>query len=153
GEGVCSADIGTTSMNVGAVRYKQFDDGDVTALRGDMQWRVADFCPGKVRIGSVLQQPPHARSSFGAGPAQDVAQRWNASRNAVDVCSETMQQFKRWKVATAGCDVHGNAVGRIGAAFQQHLRERGVIHGNERTPKRGARKLAMPVPVVFAVWV
>ena len=65
----------------------------------------------------------------------------------------TVQQFKCGQIATARSDVHRDAVRGIGAAFEQHLGKRDVTHGNERAPKRGPRKFAMPVPIVFAVGV
>ena len=44
-----------------------------------------------------------------------------------------------------------DAVGRIGACLEQHLRQRQVSDGADRSPQRRARQLGMPVPVVLGV--
>lgn len=43
-------------MNVGSMRGKQLDHGDVPTLYGNVQWRVAGVGPGKIGVGSVVQE-------------------------------------------------------------------------------------------------
>src|SRR5215510_5342840 len=108
GQRVRSATISTSPMDIGAVVHEQLNHWNVPSLRRDVQRRVVKLAPGKVRVGAVLEQPTHAgvAPSRVVGPTQDIAQRGNSARDAVDVDAKAMQQFKGSEIAATRSDVH-----------------------------------------------
>src|SRR5215472_335325 len=151
GDGMRGAAARATLMNVSSIGDEQLNHSNVPAFRSNMEWRVTCLEPGQVRVRSMLQQPTYARDIFGLCPAQNVTQGRNPSWNSVNVDTKTLKLFKRRKIPTPCGDVRRNAVGRIGAALEQDLCKLRMTHVDERAPKGGARKLGMPVPIVFGI--
>ena len=143
------AAVGAAAQRIGAVLHEQFDHRHIPSPRRDVQRRFAVMAPREIRIRAVFEQP--ARSGRIGGPVHHVDQRRHAAGNPVHVDAEAVQQLERGEIAAAAGDVDGHAVGRIGAGLEQHLRERQMPDCTDRAPQRRARKLRMPVPVIFGV--
>ncbi len=150
---VSRATVRATPVNVGTVLHEQLSHRHIPSLGGEVQGSITDLAPRKIRVGAVIEQPADARDAgpVVVRPAEDVAQRRDAARDTVDVHPKPMQQLERFEIAPTRGDVHGNAIRRIRSRFEQHLRERQMVHRTERSPQRGARQFAMPVPMVFRI--
>src|SRR5262249_40345087 len=75
GKRVGSAAVWTTSMDIRAVVSGRLNHREVQAWRRNVQGSVARLAPGKVRVGTVLQQPANTRGANDGVhcPTQDVA--------------------------------------------------------------------------------
>ena len=151
GQRVRRGAVRAAARDIGAVLDEPLDHRHVPSSRGDVQRRFAGVAPGEVRVRAVIEQP--ARAGRIVGPQHHVDERRHAAGDAVHVQAVAVQQFERVEIAAAAGDVRRDAVGRIRAGLEQHLRQRQVPDGADRSPQRRARQLGMPVPVVLGVWI